>query len=713
MAEKNAWLLTWNPELASGGGYGSPDSSLGIPVDEERDWSCLSQKPKIDDTVYILRQGKEPKGIVAIGVVTKESFLSAKDNFVRNDKREIGIKLSEVRDTCADGLLPRSLLRAAFPDQRWQTQSSGIGIRNEYVGSLGNLWDDGRGKHSLHQFVTWFSELPDYDRRLANHQAIVELATDKADTLGEDDLRKLWKEKNNGFVNVGQGRLTNDFYENNADLLKRLTQTIASDPTAGTYKAVIGEINKARLKDNSMKYVPEAVVRRVFAAADPERYTNIVSSSKCKTLLKVLSTQFELTANTRGKDWFELNAEIKQCHQEAKLDPAQTFPNNMAMWWLYDINSSNDEPQSETSKMKNEQNQVQEPKSLYGPHTPKNLILYGPPGTGKTYETTNRALGILDHDFLKDKSNGREAIKKHYDTLKDTGRIEFVTFHQSFSYEDFVEGLKAQPNEEGGGVLFPIVDGVFKRICERCADDPELRHVLIIDEINRGNIANIFGELITLIEPSKRKGEQEALSVTLPYSKESFSVPSNLYIIGTMNTADRSLVLVDTALRRRFRFVEMMPNTSLLADIEVGGIDIKRMVDAMNQRIELLYDREHTLGHSFFLPLINDGTIDRLASIFRFEILPLLEEYFFEDWSRIQQVLGDNQKPAKDTHFYIDKFGGTNIPELLGDGGDTQATPYERNEKALQNPAAYIGIYDPPASGKQDEADKGATDGNP
>ena len=161
-------------------------------------------------------------------------------------------------------------------------------------------------------------------------------------------------------------------------------------------------------------------------------------------------------------------------------------------------------------------------------------------------------------------------------------------------------------------------------------------HVLIIDEINRGNISRIFGELITLIEPSKRAGNDEAIEVTLPYSKEPFSVPNNLYIIGTMNTADRSLALMDTALRRRFDFIEMMPLPGLVTD-DLEGVNVRKMLEVMNQRIEVLYDREHTLGHAF---LMNLHSIDDLRQAFKNKILPLLEEYFYDDWQKIRWVLG-------------------------------------------------------------------------
>jgi hypothetical protein len=184
------------------------------------------------------------------------------------------------------------------------------------------------------------------------------------------------------------------------------------------------------------------------------------------------------------------------------------------------------------------------------------------------------------------------------------------------------------------------------------AQGSSLPYVLVIDEINRGNISKIFGELITLLEPSKRAGADEALEVVLPYSKRPFSVPSNVYVIGTMNTADRSLATLDIALRRRFTFIEMAPRPEELSAITIDGIDVAEMLRTMNQRIEVLLDRDHALGHAYFLPLVDDPTLERLAEIFRNQILPLLREYFFEGWERICWVLNDHRK-ASDAHKFV------------------------------------------------------------
>ena len=365
-----------------------------------------------------------------------------------------------------------------------------------------------------------------------------------------------------------------------------------------------------------------------------------------------------------------------------------------------------------------------------------NQILFGPPGTGKTYSTVSRAMQI----FNNIKNNDYLELKNQFDVLKSEVRIEFITFHQSFSYEDFVEGIRAETNEKGE-LNYSIKDGIFKKIAiealyskfeelfkdqlqkkwQEAKDNALLSklktteitidtkfdqsnyehkklilsackladfknakgkgkpYVLIIDEINRGNTSRVFGELITLVETTKRAGTDEAMDAILPYSQETFTVPDNLYIIGTMNTADRSLALMDTALRRRFDFIEMMPKPELIKDINIEEIDLELMLQIINDRIEALYDREHTIGHAFFMKLTSGSKVSDLALIFKNNILPLLEEYFFEDWEKITKVLGKS-------NIYI----GKNFDNL---GFDYPGTNYSRNDSALENKDTYINIY--------------------
>lgn len=293
-------------------------------------------------------------------------------------------------------------------------------------------------------------------------------------------------------------------------------------------------------------------------------------------------------------------------------------------------------------------------------------------------------------------------------------RYRFVTFHQSYGYEEFIEGLRPvlDGDESSTNIKYEIKDGVFTELCREARLEPTKRFAMVIDEINRGNISKIFGELITLIELDKREGMQNALPVSLAYSGKAFWVPANVDIIGTMNTADRSLALIDTALRRRFDFVPVMPDSRDVEGAPLFGlrvskddyqIDIPSMLSAINQRIEALYDRDHCIGHAYFTSLkgLDDGParFAELTHVFRNRILPLLEEYFFEDWQKIRLVLADNQKTDPSTCFVLQNEDiEEGLARLFGkqDSLDsyTAKLSFELQDAAFDNPAAYIGIYD-------------------
>ena len=326
---------------------------------------------------------------------------------------------------------------------------------------------------------------------------------------------------------------------------------------------------------------------------------------------------------------------------------------------------------------------------------PLNTILYGPPGTGKTFSVTTLALNVLAPetqgvaDVAGSLRNGRghpvieaDAWRMWNDKFQElckAGRLEIVTFHQNYAYEDFIEGLKASISPQNPGqVTYKVEDGIFKRMAYRAmyawitgttgspeitngeratvdnwllsgafpaqrreSNTPAPQYVLVIDEINRGNISRILGELITLIEPSKRAKLQEEtalgdqpLSAILPYTKKPFMVPPNLYIIGTMNTADRSLIGLDAALRRRFDFVEMPPRPSLLGTVE--SINLCKLLEQLNQRIAEKYDRDHAIGHAFLMGVTD---LNALAQAMRNKILPLLQEYFHDRPEDLRYVL--------------------------------------------------------------------------
>lgn len=473
----------------------------------------------------------------------------------------------------------------------------------------------------------------------------------------------------------------------------------------------------------------------------------------------------------------------------------------------------------------------------------KNLILCGPPGTGKTYNSAIYAVAICDGKSVNELTD-YDAVMERYNELKKTGRIAFTTFHQSYGYEEFIEGIKPIIDENKQDIGYTIEPGVFKAFCENaksivrtksgdsidagakiwkltimsgelnqvkqeCFEENNVRmgfdmdsdearsfvedvrvgdiilslktrktidgiaivtdeavelqdksmyktaravkwlsknideditdinngkllhrmtfakvpnmnvkdvielaekvnpglertvieentepHVFIIDEINRGNISKIFGELITLIENTKRAGMPEAASAILPYSGDEFSVPSNVYILGTMNTADRSIALMDTALRRRFQFIEMLPDSDVLRKIradKVEDLDVAVMLDKINERITFLYDRDHTIGHAFFTGLKDDASIEKLQSIFEKSVIPLLQEYFYEDYQKIQLVLSDNAKSDDSLKFILDEkvvakniFNG-NVEDVI----DFPEKKYSINSIAFGNINSY------------------------
>ncbi len=392
----------------------------------------------------------------------------------------------------------------------------------------------------------------------------------------------------------------------------------------------------------------------------------------------------------------ELVASVEAANsQKSAVGPKRGQKSIRTGYWPDDYSS---EEEADEEADEEEGAQPINPVALVGATAPRNEIYFGPPGTGKT-----RTLQKL----LSGKYTSAEGIK----------RYEFVTFHQSYGYEEFVEGLRPVLVDSEGltvderaesvaskDVRYEIKKGAFLRLCEEAEANPHQQYAMVIDEINRGNISKIFGELITLIEVDKRKGGEYEVTLTLPYSDHPFSVPSNVDVIGTMNTADRSLALVDTALRRRFEFFELMPDPSVLKEIVIvrgeHEIHLDRLLTALNARIEALYDREHTIGHAYFTSLKDVAAVARfeaLATIFRTRIIPLLEEYFFEDWQKIRLVLGDNQKADGGLQFVHELKVDRSSKALFGSNHDLDEyslrPQYRLNKAALANPQAYVGVY--------------------
>lgn len=259
----------------------------------------------------------------------------------------------------------------------------------------------------------------------------------------------------------------------------------------------------------------------------------------------------------------------------------------------------------------------------------------------RIFEETNSIWSVNIEEFKIKESR----IYNTYFEKGVTKRYEFITFHQSFAYEDFIEGIK--PNINNASVGYCIEDGILKRLCKDADKFPNQRYALFIDEINRGNISEIFGEVISLIESDKRKGEKNELRITLPYSKEEFVIPKNVDIYGTMNSCDKSIANIDIALRRRFEFIRLNSDPTIVSNVlnekginssNVDGIDVVKLLKTINNRIELLLDDNYQVGHAYFTSIKNFNDI---KDIFTNKIVPLLEEYFFDDLEKVQLVLND------------------------------------------------------------------------
>ncbi len=286
---------------------------------------------------------------------------------------------------------------------------------------------------------------------------------------------------------------------------------------------------------------------------------------------------------------------------------------------------------------------------------PMNVIVYGAPGTGKTYSTAEYALAIIENrlvDKTKKTSAERKQVMKAYNELIKKGQVVFTTFHQSYGYEEFIQGLR--PDTKSDKMSFKTVDGVFKQIADLALNDAENNYVIIIDEINRANISKVFGELITLIEDDKRWGEVNETCATLQ-SGDVFAVPNNLYIVGTMNSADKSISLIDAALRRRFSFIEQKPEAYLIEDATLRGV-----LEKLNAMLaDELDSADLLIGHSYFL----NKSVDDLYNILNNSIIPLLYEYFYDNKKKVASVLKEAIE-GTDTEIVDDKIGRLSVRKI-------------------------------------------------
>ncbi len=748
--QRRGWLLTLNPP-DFGNGYdkwcnGTKDGSVC-----RQNWRCSNTHPELGDDVFVMRTGKQPRGIVAHGYVCRESF------YDKTGKRRIDVEFDRIQDFDSGyDFLPQNKLKMEFPQQDWSPKASGIEIRQEVLGKLREQWQ------AMLDNEFWPPEA-EYNPGISSEEYADIFRTLEANKL--DTLYYLYKMGGIGSCKQLEEKYGNTASHYNSNAI-RICKLVQDETGCELY------VRQGKRKKGELAYWP------------------------------ILFQGRDALENEIGEFIYKLRQPVRDAI--ILLEREGFFAMKE-----YD----------------------------------KNLILYGPPGTGKTYKTAAYAVAICDGKDV-DKLLDYDEVMRRYNELKEEGRVEFTTFHQSYGYEDFIEGIRPVMDEEAKELAYNVVPGIFKRFCSEasksevsannfgiakgasvwkatirdnvlqdcyensyvridwdmfakgaygfvneinigdiilttdksrtyihgiavvtgeaykkegadedtttrnvkwlakglheditsinagkimhrmtCARVPSIKvkaildiakasndalssvvakdntkpYVFIIDEINRGNISKIFGELITLLEDTKRAGMKEALSVSLPYSDESFSVPANVYIVGTMNTADRSIAMMDTALRRRFRFIELLPEPKILEGIKVGNIDIPAVLKTINKRITYLFDREHTIGHAFFTGLRGDNaTIENLGRIFEKSIIPLLQEYFYEDYHKIQLVLGDNAKSSDKYKFIIadelkkdDNVFRGNLDDL-----DIPDKIYRINKNAFSNENSYLEIIE-------------------
>lgn len=620
---KRAWLLSWNPVNWNWDGYEGLCKSTKTRITTPMEWACTNRHPKVGDEVFLIKLGTDPKGIIAHGGVTKESFMAPHYDPKKASNGEtiskIMVQFDRIQNFSKEPILPQKDLEYKLSTQEWSPQGSGIEIKKEVLSELREMWakliEDNKNTNKG-------------DKEMDQNKNTDNKGFDKNMILyGPPGTGKTYNTAiyavaicDNKPLDEIQGWKYEAVMERYDDLKKEGRVAFTTFHQSYGYEEFIEGIRPVLDEEKDIGYTIEDGIFKKF----------------CKTAgKKTFVKKQDLPDMNKSKVWSVLLdgtgvSDLKtKCFKEGTI----------RIGWM-------DYPKAITFETEDLNDKVR--RILLNFQDEMNI------GDIVVTERSNSSIdgiGIITGDYEYDAEDESWPRKRKVKWLKTEEEINITDLNDGYNLDRKTVYQLWRISAED---ILSLIDasGEFE---EETTPKP---YVFVIDEINRGNISKIFGELITLIEDTKRLGKTEQAFAILPYSGEAFGVPANVHIIGTMNTADRSIALMDTAIRRRFEFIEMMPDTDVLKRIgadKVEDLDVAAMLDKMNERITLLYDREHTIGHAFFTRLAGNNDIETLGSIFEKSIIPLLQEYFYEDYGKIQLVLGDNGKVDSGTKFIVEE----------------------------------------------------------
>lgn len=626
----NTWLLNWNPsnpawqweEEEDDQGYDAIAKKVKSGGTVFLGWRCMSKKVKEGDRIFMMKLGADPRGIFATGYAESETYENTytDENGVSVVERCVDICITGFLDYHVDKLIPHNLLKEKFPSQQWSPQGSGISIKPEAAKWLIDNWNiyqkttsNSSNDDIVNEPVIWkidhgtqfTSEITEALRQTAKYMHFV-IGNSADDTMiqgvsqGESFLNGIRKGDYFYLCYGSKVVLFGQFSDNEARINKNM---IAITGSQSWYERKYKHL--ADVKETAEPFTDDI---------GKWEWTPNYNSACAKVTNHKLFEQWIL------KPYFGLT--LAELYPEQKTDDLPSAPYTKDDF-LKEVYIDRSDLEKLTALLKRK----------------KNIILQGAPGVGKTFAAKRLAYAIMGE--------------------KDDSRIITIQFHQSYSYEDFIEGYR--PTEKGG---LELTEGVFKKFCNRADANRSKEHFLIIDEINRGNLSKIFGELLMLIEADKR----EEYHAELVYSKESFTVPKNVYIIGMMNTADRSLAMIDYALRRRFAFFTMKPAFDNPVFIQkTDGINnslYKKTVDAVKKlNEEIKKDKSlgagFVIGHSYFCFNDPNTVSDEIVkNIIEFEIIPTIEEYWFDNEKKLSEERSEFQKLLSDMTDDVRSDGG-------------------------------------------------------